>query len=350
MKNETRTEIGLGENFTSTLRNFTNSVNGSLQPTTPFIMELTQPRTSKYQRILLGLLERKSNITNETDLLRNQSRSSDVPADKSQKVVALTVPLVLLGVFLVLVVICHRIDTIRSKRRNKKQQMKASKGLKCSETEQAVEEVGQDVNRMLLIERHKEMMRNRVKESIGKLNHGLCQEVGEDKGRCMCRLKRCAHCLGYEAKRIQWQANEANFDCKNAATQTWLPMHCKLKTAPQSSHKDGSVSQRMLSTTRQFVVEADSVFGSEVSSKPHFPSSASNYTDSKTSDFLSSIREVSGSFYFSATSGQNASEFNEVGSAGPSEERSKHRHTRQRGLRKQFVSEAQLLSGDEDWI
>ena len=208
MKNETQTEIGLGENLTSTLRNFTDSMNGSLQHTTPFIMEVTQPKTSKYQRILLGLLERKSNITNETELLRNQSRSSDVPTDKSQKVVALTVPLVLLGVFLVLVVICHRIDTIRSKRRNEKRQIKASKGLKGSEREQAVEEVGQDVNKMLLIERHKEMMRNRVKESIGKLNHGLCQDDGEDKGRCMCRLKRCAHCLGYEAKRIQWQGKQ----------------------------------------------------------------------------------------------------------------------------------------------
>ena len=208
MKNETQTEKGLGENLTSTLRNFTDSMNGSLQHTTPFIMEVTQPKTSKYQRILLGLLERKSNITNETELLRNQSRSSDVPTDKSQKVVALTVPLVLLGVFLVLVVICHRIDTIRSKRRNEKRQIKASKGLKGSETEQAVEEVGQDVNKMLLIERHKEMMRNRVKESIGKLNHELCQDDGEDKGRCMCRLKRCAHCLGYEAKRIQWQGKQ----------------------------------------------------------------------------------------------------------------------------------------------
>ena len=81
------------------------------------------------------------------------------------------------------------------------------------------------------------------------------------------------------------------FDLKNASTQTWMPVHNKFRALPQSSHKDGSLSQKPACINRHYVVEADSVFDSEVSSKPHFPSSASNYTDSKTSDFLSSIRE-----------------------------------------------------------
>ena len=68
-------------------------------------------------------------------------------------------------------------------------------------------------------------------------------------------------------------------------------MHKKFRELPQSSHKDSSQVQTVPCTSRKYVVEADSVFESEVSSKPRFPSSASNYTDSKTSDFLSSIRE-----------------------------------------------------------
>ena len=67
-------------------------------------------------------------------------------------------------------------------------------------------------------------------------------------------------------------------------------MHSKFRALPQSSHKDSCISQRIPSVSRHYVVEADSVFDSEVSSKPHFPSSESNYTDSKKSDFLSSIR------------------------------------------------------------
>ena len=67
-------------------------------------------------------------------------------------------------------------------------------------------------------------------------------------------------------------------------------MHNKFRAVPQSSHIDSSLSERIAAINRNYVVEADSVFDSDVSSKPHFPSSESNYTESKTSDFLSSIR------------------------------------------------------------
>ena len=80
------------------------------------------------------------------------------------------------------------------------------------------------------------------------------------------------------------------FDFKNASTQTRMPMFTRFRALPQSSHKDNSIPQRIAGANRHYVVEPDSVFDSEVSSKPHFPSSESNYTDSKASDFLSSIR------------------------------------------------------------
>ena len=67
-------------------------------------------------------------------------------------------------------------------------------------------------------------------------------------------------------------------------------MHNRFRAVPQSSHKDSSLSQRIADINRNYIVEADSVFDSEGSSKPHFPSSESNYTESKTSDLLSSIR------------------------------------------------------------
>ena len=94
---------------------------------------------------------------------------------------------------------------------------------------------------------------------------------------------------GYHNRR-QMMGNLAH---KNASTQTWTTVNYKSKEAPRSSYQGASVTRRPASLTlnRQYIVAPDSVLGSEVSSKPHFPSSASNCTESRASDFLSSIRE-----------------------------------------------------------
>ncbi len=70
------------------------------------------------------------------------------------------------------------------------------------------------------------------------------------------------------------------FPCKNASTQTWMPLAYGMKKVPQSSQRESNA--RLPSSIRPYVVDVDldSVFDSEVSSKPHFPSSASNYAES----------------------------------------------------------------------
>lgn len=169
--------------------------------------EKSWPKTSKYEKILEVLS--KQNAVNGTkdygnERLMNQTQSGEVIYQ--QKMLAMALPLALLGIFLGFVVLCHRFDTIRGRRRNKKRNNKCSKTQKSSETEQAVEELDQEGDVMLLKERHKEIVTMLGQHSQGKLHPVSCKDIGQHVvGRCMCKVEHCAHCLGYEAKKIQWK-------------------------------------------------------------------------------------------------------------------------------------------------
>ena len=154
-----------------------------------------KPFTSKYERILQAL--EKQNTFNTKKVHsddRNQSQTNRRRIEYSQKLVALILPLALMGVFLAVVVICHKMDTIRNRRGRKKLKSKAAKIQKITANEQAVEEADFETDVMLRMYK------------LGK--HGLitCEDVGQNEVlRCVCRLERCAHCLGHDTKKIQWK-------------------------------------------------------------------------------------------------------------------------------------------------
>ena len=161
-----------------------------------------RPITSKYERILQALSQQNS-VNNsevyEANGLQNQTKNGNIK--QSQKMTALILPMVLLGVFLAFVAFCHRVDTIRNRRKLVRQKKKSIKTPRNSETEQAVEEVDQEADVVLLRDRHKEIIQN-----LGQHNPLMCEDDGQHAfGRCMCKLERCAHCLGFEAKKLQWK-------------------------------------------------------------------------------------------------------------------------------------------------
>eukprot|EP00112_Aurelia_sp_Birch-Aquarium-sp1_P005461 Seg162.3 transcript_id=Seg162.3/GoldUCD/mRNA.D3Y31 product="hypothetical protein" protein_id=Seg162.3/GoldUCD/D3Y31 len=318
------------------------------------------PKTSKYQRILSAIVQQKTNNesrdVNKTNGPNQANLDSSASQQGSNRVLAMTIPLVLLGIFLTLVILCHKLDTALGKRNITPSRKKNKKSPRGFPMEQGVQDLNQDPNSLLLKQRNTEAM-----NKLGRINYGLCEDVGLPNRRCMCKLQRCAHCLGYEAKKLRWKdlayhnrrRTIENLARKNASTQTWMSVHHKSKDIPRSSNQGAGLTRRPASLTlnRQYIVEPDSVFEIEVSSGPHFPSSASNYTDSRASDFLSSTRDVSRSFYYSATSAQCNSVLQDIYSAGPSTEiQRRQQNPKQRNLKEQFISKAQLLKRNEDWI
>ena len=161
-----------------------------------------EPVTSKYEIILQALSGQKNvNKSRRYNDSRQKNQTKLGEIDQSQKWVALVLPLAIMGVFLAFVVICHRFDTIRNRRGQKKPKDKTSRTQRSSETEQAVEEVDHEADMVLLKERHKDMA-----YKLEKHNPIACEDIGQNGvGRCMCKLERCAHCLGIEAKKLQWK-------------------------------------------------------------------------------------------------------------------------------------------------
>ena len=155
-----------------------------------------KPVTSKYE-IILQALETQNTVNtrkvHSDD--RNQSQTNRSRIEYSQKLVALILPLVLMGIFLAVVVVCHRIDAIRNRRGREKPKSKGAKTQKIIANEQAVEEVDHETDVIML-----QLCR------LGKHKPLACEDIGQNKvSRCVCTLERCAHCLGYDTKKIQWQ-------------------------------------------------------------------------------------------------------------------------------------------------
>ena len=158
------------------------------------------PKTSKYQRILSAIVQQK---TNNVSIDVNKPNGPSAGKQGSNKVLAMTIPLVLLGIFLTLVVLCHKLDTALGKRNNMQSRKKNKQLARGSEVEQGVEDLNKDPNFFLLRQRHFE-----AKNKLGQINFGLCEDLEQHNGRCMCKLRRCAHCLGYEAKKLQWKGKK----------------------------------------------------------------------------------------------------------------------------------------------
>lgn len=166
--------------------------------------KVTRLVTSKYEKILRAFSEKNPSNGSEAvgeQRLGNQTNTGTVR--HREKLAAFILPLALLGIFLTLVVLCHRLDTIRNRRRTRKRKNKGAKTLRSSETEQAVEEIDQDADVLMMKERHKGMV-----HQLRTPNQIKCDDVFRHAiGRCMCKVERCAHCLGLEAKKLQWRGN-----------------------------------------------------------------------------------------------------------------------------------------------
>ena len=209
MGNESTDRRRISQNFKSRWANTGAITNFSTDEWTSTSLPITsikqikkEPVTSKYEVILQALSEQK-NANNNTKYndrrQQNQTRFGEI--EQSQKLVALALPLAIMGVFLASVVICHRMDTIRNRRGQKKPKGKAPRAQRSTETEQAVEEVDHEADMVLLKERHKD-----VAYKFEKHSPIACEDIGQNGvGRCMCKLERCAHCLGIEAKKLQWK-------------------------------------------------------------------------------------------------------------------------------------------------
>ena len=164
----------------------------------------TEPITSKYERILLSLSDTDNlNSSKGYKNDRRKDQKSHGEADRSEKLIPLILPLALMGIFLAIVIVCFRADTIRNRRRKRRCKSTGTKVQKGSEAEQGVEEVDHEVDMELLKERNNKMAHNFKK-------HGeiTCSGIGYNgMGRCMCKLERCAHCLGFETKKLQWKGS-----------------------------------------------------------------------------------------------------------------------------------------------
>ena len=188
---QTMAKIGVSENIALPWANMSLPMNESSMVWT------AMPKTSKYQRILSAIVQQK---TYNVSVDFNKTNGPSAGQQGSNRVLALTLPLVLLGIFLTLVVLCHKLNTALSKRNNKHSRKKNKKLPRGFEVEQGVEDLNKGPNSFLLRQRNFE-----AKSKLGRINYGLCKDLEQPNGRCMCKLQRCAHCLGYYVKKLQWR-------------------------------------------------------------------------------------------------------------------------------------------------
>ncbi len=154
-------------------------------------------KTSKYQRILSEYY-RKLNFTNNVTMQQSNETLDANTAQNSDKKLALILPLVLLGVFLILVIICHRYDSVKAKRSRKKQTGRSSSCSK-NEAEQAVEEIAKEPDAIPVELRRMNWLANQKRNEMLHIYERACQN------RCICKLVCCPHCTGYETKKLQWK-------------------------------------------------------------------------------------------------------------------------------------------------
>eukprot|EP00794_Sanderia_malayensis_P006841 gene6841-7609_t len=302
------------------------------------VVTKAKAKTSQYERILHEYYRNLNATTQKNGSIHqnNETSNGNTTWSKTDRNLALILPLVLLAAFLALVASCHRYDTARRTRktmgkhtrRNSTNCWQRQQNKTTPAAEQGVEEIiSKESDSIPAQLRYMNRLVNQKRHAMmfgGKPSEQVC------KTRCVCKLVCCPHCTGYEVKRLQWKdlvqsveprrpPPENQFGCKNASTQTWMPMPIvySMKKLPQSSQRERlwydatAVRRRMplpssittISRPQQprFLVEAESVLDSEVSSKPHFPSSASYHAES--------TKEVSESFYYSAPSEYSTSVF-----------------------------------------